>query len=89
MLTALPRFSVQDTIFKNGSPGIGFYVTTSGINQTFGLTNFSASDSGGVIQPTPTPSAHSDTAGSTWNNWKAQLLNSVDAWIRGHPPVPD
>lgn len=85
-----PRFSVQDSTFKNGSPGIGFYVTTSGINQAFGLTNFSASDSGGVTQPTPTPVQPTPTPqGSTWNNWKAQLLNSVDTWIQAHPPVPD
>ena len=42
------RFSVKDSTFKNGSPGIGFYVTPGGLNQNFGLTNFSASDSGGI-----------------------------------------
>ena len=83
------RFSVNDSTFTNGSPGIGFYQQSSGnINQSFGLTNFSASDSGGVVNPTPTPQP-TPTPGATWNNWKTQLLNSVDSWINSHPPIPD
>jgi hypothetical protein len=39
------QFSVTDSTFPTGNPGVGFYLQgATGINANYGLTNFSASD---------------------------------------------
>ena len=46
-------FSVTDTTYKSGSPGVGFYLQgTSGVNGDYGFTSFTATD-GGSAAPQP------------------------------------
>lgn len=52
-LNGLPQFSVNDSMFPTGNPGIGMFLQgAAGINANYGLTNFSATDGA-----SPTPSA--------------------------------
>jgi hypothetical protein len=46
-------FSVTDSTYSSGNPGIGFFLEgATDLNANFGLTNFTASDG---VSPTPTP----------------------------------
>ena len=77
------EFTVTDTTFRTGSPGIGFF-TFSGNVADFGLTNFSATDtgSGGVV--TISPSAEnfgSITVGVTSPGQTATVLNTTASAI--------
>jgi hypothetical protein len=49
----VPIFSVTDSTYKSGSPGMGFYLQgASGVNGNYGFTNFTATDGNGlVLQP--------------------------------------
>ena len=92
------RYSVTDSTYSNGSPGVGFYVTDGANNQKFGLTNFSATDNGSPPS-SPTPSA--TPLPQAYAAWELSLLsemqaagiqqfriNTVRTWLANNPPKP-
>src|SRR5262249_35437669 len=51
-LNGQAQFSVSDSTFSSGSPGIGFFLQgITGVNGNYGFSSFSASDSGGDDPP--------------------------------------
>jgi FG-GAP-like repeat len=63
-LNGVVQYTVTDSTFNSGSPGIGFFLQgTTGVNSNYGFSSFSASDSG-QGNPPPNPSPASPKPGS-------------------------
>jgi hypothetical protein len=65
-LNGQPQFSVTDTTYSGGSPGIGCFLQNAvGINGNYGFSDFSASDSGSAPTPPPSGSGSGPTPSPT------------------------
>ena len=42
-------FTVTDTTYTTGDPGMGFYISNGGANSNFGFSQFTASATGGAL----------------------------------------
>jgi len=52
-INGVAKFSVTDSTFSNGAPGMGFYLQGSGVTSNYGFTKFTASDGGSNNVPAP------------------------------------
>lgn len=58
-------FSVTDSTYTTGSPGIGFYVQgASGLDSNYGFSNYTATDGSSSFTVSATPASQTVTAGS-------------------------
>jgi hypothetical protein len=74
-----PIFSVTDTTYTSGSPGIGFYLQgAGGLNSDYGFTSFSASD-GSAAAPVVASDSFTENYGSHFS-YQISATNSPTSY---------
>jgi hypothetical protein len=91
-----------DSTYKNGSPGVGFWLSQgpASLNANYGFSSFSATD-GSSPTPTPTPTPPPTPAATPYTAWETSLIselqslrinntniNKIQAWLKANPPYP-
>jgi hypothetical protein len=73
-------FSVTDSTFTNGSPGIGFYLQgAGGLNSDYGFTSFSASDGSTAAPPVVASASFTENYGSAFS-YQISATNSPTSY---------